>query len=341
MDGMGAGEFFHAWTLVLNGKEDEVPPLHGFDKDPFEQCGFPPANGQHVLEKQRLKKVGWFRYAMHYIYDYVRWREQEELTISLPDAFVQSLKQAAIDELAANGKNDQGVEKPYLSDNDIICAWLARTATRHILPPDTSKQLVVQNSHSLRKDFAEDLLPRGTAYTSNAISLIFAIMPAAKAMREPLGYTASQVRRSVREQATRQQDEALLSAVRWSKGTMPTAWPMFGTWNCVTFFISSWSRAGFHDADFSGAVVHGKKNGEEGPQSSSAPWTAGSRIGRPAHMFSVANTAGWTRYIAVIWGKDPQGNWWLQTTLRAETWRKIRAEMEMEMEKEKEKVSAA
>jgi hypothetical protein len=69
--------------------------------------------------------------------------------------------------------------------------------------------IVIMNAYGLRSVLANDLLPVGTAYVSSAVFAVFAFLPAYQIFQKPLSFVAAQIRRSIQEQGTRSQIEAL------------------------------------------------------------------------------------------------------------------------------------
>lgn len=208
-DAMGRATFFNAWTLVLNGQEDKVAPFNGYKTDPLAPLGFSMVE-ESMLAKYQVKGLSILLFTIRYIFEFIWWRKEENYTVCLPAAYLQSMKQTIMQELAAQS---QGDSKPFVSDGDVICAWWTRLALQH-LSPTSRRTVVILNAFGLRGVLSKDLLLAGTAYTSNAVYRLYTILAASDVFQRPLSYLASQIRRSIQEQGTRSQIEALASLHR-------------------------------------------------------------------------------------------------------------------------------
>jgi len=303
LDAMGRAALFDAWTLVLTGREKEVPPLHGFDSDPLVTLGSAPTE-KFALASHQVKGFYFFLFVVRYIFELLWYRKDEIRLVCLPASHVQSLKQTALQELAAQPPSKT---PPFLSDGDIICAWWSRMVVKSV-PVAPNRTILIMNAFGLRSVLANDLLPRDRAYVANAVSAVFALMPASSLLTKPLSDIASAVRRSIQDQGTRAQVEA--STALAQEVVARTGHPhVFGDGSTQMIVFSNWTKARFYELDFSAAVA---KRGEQG------------RNGRPTylHVSQFANGIS-PRYAFPIFGVDGGGTYWLAGVLRTETWRKI------------------
>jgi hypothetical protein len=128
-DAMAIKAINNAWTLMLQGKEDEVPsPLAN---DALKELGKHPAEA-HKLAGHRLSVLGMVAYGLRNVMDIV-FREKVTRMVCVPGAFLDKLRGEALQELAAESESE---EKPFLSEGDILTAWWSRLCTSH-LPPDS------------------------------------------------------------------------------------------------------------------------------------------------------------------------------------------------------------
>lgn len=107
------------------------------------------------------------------------------------------------------------------------------------------------------------------------------------------------LRRAVVEQGTVEQMEAYLHILKGGPFVM-------GDLSSIMFSYSNWSKANFHQTDFSGAVL---KEGIPFEKRANLP-------GRPSYGFSIGHSENHPRNSIVIFGKDAMGNIWLSGTFR-------------------------
>ncbi|KAH8671743.1 hypothetical protein BX600DRAFT_434837 [Xylariales sp. PMI_506] len=91
-----------------------------------------------------------------------------------------------------------GVEKPFLTENDLLTAWWMRLALSNFPP---QKPVTIMMAISLRRVLENDLLSPYKPYVSNCIAFINLLMTR-NDLDEPLGNLAGQVRRAIKEQGT-------------------------------------------------------------------------------------------------------------------------------------------
>jgi hypothetical protein len=145
LDAMGRASLFHALTLVLEGKGDQVPPLHGFDFDPLASLGS-NAVEPHLLEKFQIKGFGMFLFALRFIFELFWYRKKEDRIMCVPSSCIESMKQHALGDLGFQNPSTSNI-KPFLSDGATICAWVNK------VPETRSKlSLLLTLNQSLRQD---------------------------------------------------------------------------------------------------------------------------------------------------------------------------------------------
>ncbi|KAL6411812.1 lysR family regulatory protein [Ilyonectria robusta] len=307
LDAMGMATLLNAWSLVLSGQEDRVPPFHGFNADPLATLGSTPVE-QSMLASYQVTGLGMLGFVARYMFEQLWWREEETRVVCLPHSYLQAMKQTAIQELAAQ---DASGSEPFLSDGDIISAWWTRLAIQH-LPRTSTRTILISNGFSLRGVLANDLLPSGTAYMSNAVYAVFAFMSASDVFNKPLSYVASQVRQSIQEQGTREQIEAFAALLKTATEATGRA-PIFGDSSTQMLNFSNWTKGRLFDVDFSTASANLKPY----PQLMERPNT----LGRPSYVQVITHLNGFSgRYSFPIFGKDTAGNYWSAGTLRASQW---------------------
>ncbi|KAI1322613.1 hypothetical protein F5Y16DRAFT_385930 [Xylariaceae sp. FL0255] len=283
-DTLGNRDIIDNWVLTLQGRDDEVMPLRGFDSDPLEDFGKHTIE-PHKLESKRMTTGTMVSWGLKNFSD-LAIRAKENRMVCIPSRFIQKLHAAALRELAAAGD-----PKPFLTENDILTAFWTRLALCH-LPEDSDKPVTIQIAAALRRTLEKDLMPPDSAYISNCIGFVNVLMPASDVLSRPLSYTASAVRKALNEQRTRSQVEAYAAFQReqTKMGAIPV---LFGEAGTHQISFSSWTKSDLFGKDFSAARVSPKA----GPclpsyiNHSQAPYQFGEGF--------------------LIMGKDNMGNYWV------------------------------
>lgn len=300
MDAMGKRALLDAWTLMLQGRPNEIASPQGAYVDPLADLGKNPTE-PHKLASERLSMFGLAQYGVSNILDF--FRSQENRMVCVPGPFVAKLREEALADIQSNPEMCS-----FLSEGDVLCAWWTRLAT-----PDLSSKttVVLNNAYSLRKPLAKDLLPINNGpYVSNAIGFLNVLLTAQEIFDRPLSHVASAIRYSIEELGTREQVEAFAAMWRESSGKLP---PFFGNRGMHMITFSNWSKAGLFETDFSAAVVTPGKE-------------FGKKPGRPSYIqnnqFGLILPNGFP-----IIGKDNDGNYWLSGYMNKGHWGKIEEQL--------------
>ncbi|KUJ12620.1 uncharacterized protein LY89DRAFT_757174 [Mollisia scopiformis] len=308
MDAMGKSTLLEAWSLMLQGRADEIVTPQGTDIDPLADLGKNPTES-HKLVNQRLSMFGLAQYGVSNILDF--FHKQENRMVCVPGSFMAKIRKEAMAELEMAANSDQGT---FLSEGDVLCAWWTRLAISQL--PRTSKRTVVlNNAYSLRKPLSKDLLPsNGGPYISNAIGFLNVLLPVNEIFSKPLSYVALAIRNAINQLGTRAQVEAFASMWRESSSTkLP---PFFGNSGMHMITFSNWSKARLFETDFSAAVIT-PGNG------------SGRKPGRPSYIqnnqFGLVLPNGFP-----IIGKDAEGNYWLSGYMNKGQWAKIEEQLAQE-----------
>lgn len=138
-DAMGMKVMHDAWTLMLQGKEDDIRSPHGFDRDVLSEFG-KHATEPHKLEDRLMTTPNLVMYGLRNILD-LTLRGKENRMAWIPGTFLEKLRATALAELKAEGQ-----EKPWLSEGDVLSAWWLRLSISHF-PRDSERN--VSSSTSL------------------------------------------------------------------------------------------------------------------------------------------------------------------------------------------------
>lgn len=308
-DAMGKSAILKGLTLALQGREDEIPAPIGHDNDPLAEFG-KHAEEPHLLADRRLGTPGMIGYGLRNVVSLAG--PKETRVVCVPAAFWQKMYADVRDELAREAKAaDSSAEAPFVSEGDVLSAWWTRLLCASWLGRKSDATVAAQNSMSLRKVLAGDLLPPGRPFVSMALGFPTVLHPARDLLGRPLSWLAREFRRAIVEQGTRAQVEAYAALQRDFDPSlrMPV---FFGDSGMYNIFYSNWHKAGLFDFDFAGAA--------ERPRD---------RPLRASYIQCVQDPSfpeGW-----VINGKDAEGNYWIFGFRAKGLWAKLEQELEKQV----------
>ncbi|KAI0868946.1 hypothetical protein GGS24DRAFT_506236 [Hypoxylon argillaceum] len=357
-DAMGRKELLNAWSLTLQGREQEVLPL--IETDPLATLGTQhrttdgPLGSAHEPYQHASKQLGLLQLltlGMRQTLDKILHSKatEESRIICVPQAFIDALRKDAF--LALQPRNDKkpgekAQANAFLSDGDILCAWWTRqiVSTRIRNTAHSSQTIAIMNMLGLRRLLRrEKLLPESAgALIANAMVGLPAFIAARHIVGRPLGITAGILRTAIQELGTMAQVDALLGLQRAanSNGGIPA---LFGNAGMHMVVCTNWTQARFFELDFSAAVVpeegeaeqvhgtlqmgppgetdfDGNDRGSEQQMSAREP---ARRIARPTSVqmhLNSASTPAFMMSIFTVLGKDEVGNYWITGTLRKKFW---------------------
>ncbi|KAI0008700.1 hypothetical protein F4779DRAFT_628288 [Xylariaceae sp. FL0662B] len=309
----------NAWIAVLDGRDADVPPLHGVTRDPLATLGLQP-HEPYALEDRRLGPWEMILFVLLYFWNTVIMHRGTETRMAcIPARHVKTLHQGALADLASQSNGDEK-KKPFVSEGDVISGWMTRLALRHLR--GTNQTVSIMNALGMRTALAKDLLPATSAYVGNAVGGVYALIPMRELFSRPLGYVASVIRRSIVEQGTREQVEARAAVDREAHRRRTRA--IFGDARMTPVMFSNWNKAKFFETDFSAAVVR--------PGTVDAA-TRANKPGRPSYIQPnglVSHLSTQNSFLIV--GKDAEGNYWVSGTLRRGLWAQVQEAMDSEPE---------
>ncbi|OBT91973.1 hypothetical protein VE01_09919 [Pseudogymnoascus verrucosus] len=297
MDVMGQQALLRGWSLVLAGKESEVPALLGAREDALL---FP--DNQEVYHPQRLQGFGMFKFGLRFVADLLWNRVVETRTIFLPKAAVAKLQLQAQEDLSGE----------FVSEGDVLTAWATR-AVASSMPP---RPITALHPLNLRFRLPSLIEAPGVFVQNMAVSAFSLFTP--ELLRGPLGPIALENRRQLMEQATEPQLLALLREMRQSYTPGSDTTVLCGESHALLMPFTNWTRANVYQAaDFSSAVVRAG----EGDSRNNPPGTI---VYQHANSMRSSPTM---RNVVVIHGKDHGDNYWLTALLLPAAWAKIEEEI--------------
>ncbi|KAF3761042.1 hypothetical protein M406DRAFT_296579 [Cryphonectria parasitica EP155] len=331
-DLLGLQAIVDNWVKILSGREDDVVPLLGVHEDPIADVGTGPLHKYEekwALKDNIMSGFGWFRFVLTMIWDAIRLGPSEQHMIYLPASSLARLRESAKADLAAvtssNIIYDWHPQNVYLTDNDILTAWITRMAARSLSPGSSHRSITFVQFFELRGRLPAVFQPPERAvYIGNFIFACWAHLTARDAQHAPLGAIAGRYRAFLAAQTTEGQVRGLLRVFR----ERTAAGRRIGAMRPDSMMItcSNWSKAKFFAAvDFSPAVVRkGKSFGQ--PKFGS---------GRPVYYHGLNLRplgSGRSRQVGAatgvnILGKDAGGNYWIMAMLPPKSWPMIQQEL--------------
>ncbi|KAF1934753.1 hypothetical protein EJ02DRAFT_439675 [Clathrospora elynae] len=328
LDAMGRQALLKAWTAVLEGRGGDVPEFWGYDFDPLEKLGALQESeakaedhsiGPDSLEREKESPIQTITATQP--------QRGDGRMIYIPASYMSRLRTSALHDLSTLDPADLTLSfsntlppTPFLSDGDILCAWLTRhIATSHPYFSAT-RPVVLVNVLGMRDvlttstDHYDALIPKGVAYIGNATSGIASSFGAGQFLDMPLGHVAARLRKDLVAQGTREAVETSQRAPfhpgRETKkeGDVDTA--------PAVFVFTNWAKANFFETDFS-AVIVGEDVRDEGEGREGVE--KGAR-GKPSyiHVYGTDQRGFHENGMGNVAGKDAKGNYWMGAVMSKE-----------------------
>lgn len=300
VDGVGKREIMTNWCKVLAGRLEDVSPLAEWDEDPMSViCHHPSAQKErYVYEKDRL--TGWRKW--YWVFRFIADRFQNRNNYRQRNVFIPASTMALLRQEA----DDHASDKTYLSDNQLLTAWLLRLACSPL--KGSHRPIGITSAVDLRGFHLHGLRP-GTVYLQNLLAYTWINTTATSLLCSPLGTAAALMRTSLKAQLTLNQVQAAAHLTHDAVGRTGT--PDFFTGkDSFLVSVSSLAKAKYWESvDFSPAIL---KAG-----------TAGEHAGRPSWQSSTPRSGMKPSCLVVVQGSDLKGNWFAQMVLSQRTWNTV------------------
>ncbi|KAM0722813.1 hypothetical protein Q7P37_002255 [Cladosporium fusiforme] len=315
LDGLGRQCLLKAWTAVLNGNEEEIPPFVPFEVDPAGDVASGGHPGSHHFYGYVLTGIWFFLFVLGYMYELFVHSAEAGYMICCPGPWVENLRQQAIADVLATGTDD---EKVFLSHGDVLLAWWSKIAVA-AQGLRSSQPVNLMNVANLRGLFPEHLPEtEKAAYTGNATMSSNTFITSGELDRSSVGELALRLRTDLQRQRTPEQVRHLLVWQRESRQQYGRL-PLVGSWNQIRLVWSNWHRARFFDMDFSAAAL----------QPGIPLENRSNKLGQPSLILSTGHANGFSiRNVGPLMGRDANGDWWMQFVLRAAAWERVKKHFE-------------
>ncbi|POS72664.1 hypothetical protein DHEL01_v208945 [Diaporthe helianthi] len=305
VDGVGKREIMTNWCKVVAGRMDDVTPLADWDQDPMRTiCRSPSAHEEHYVHANN-RLTGWRKWywVLRFIADRFSNRNNyRQRNVFIPASTMTRLRQEADDHPAT--------DKAYLSDNQLLTAWLTRLACSPLR--GSHRPIGITSAVDLRGFPLPGLSP-GTVYLQNLLAYTWINTTAESLLSPPLGIAAALMRTSLKKQITLPQVQAAALLTHDAVGRTGT--PDFFTGkDSFMVSVSSLAKAKYWEAvDFSPAVL---KNGNRGEHA-----------GKPSWQSSTPRSGMKPSCLVVVQGSDLKGNWFAQMVLSQRAWNLVENEL--------------
>jgi len=344
MDVMGQQALLHGWSLVLAGRETEVPRVLGARDDAICAAAEASIEGgekaeEYSLGGKQLKGWAMAKFGLRFAGDLLWNRVVETRTIFLPKDVVVGMRRQAEEELSKLASQDSTTEETaqdlFISEGDVLTAWSLKAVASSLPQPRPVAALHALNARFRLSSLAQaqkqtGTQPSGGVFLQNMAVAAFTFISPDVAVG-PLGPIALENRRHLMEQATEPQVLAYLRELRKdskhdpesdSDAPVDPATMLYCDSDALLMPFTNWTRADFFKTlDFSPALV---RAGDASGMEHSRTNPPGTIVSHHAQSMRQSPTV---RNVIVILGKDHAGNYWLTGTLLPQAWAKIEEDL--------------
>ncbi|KAH6625503.1 hypothetical protein C7974DRAFT_463960 [Boeremia exigua] len=245
MDVMGQRALLKAWSMVLAGRESEVPPVLGARDDILCALMNAPAqkSEEHVFKSKQLDGFALEKFGTSF--EMLTGPSPETRTVCLSKRAMAYLRSQALEDLTFS---DGDGEKPFMSDGDILTAWIVRAVATTLTRPCPMTAL-----HTMNARFRLPLLKNAKGvYLQNMLVSGFTLFPS-DVTSGPMGPIALRNRQHLMQQATELQ---VLGSLREQRLAGDNSTLIYSDADALLLPFTDWTKAKlFSVANFSPAVV--------------------------------------------------------------------------------------
>lgn len=312
MDALGHEALLRSWSLVLAGRENEVPPMLGTREDVLVEADREGEREELKLESKRLVGIGAAKLLSRFMWDKIRNPAPETRMVYVPKEFIARLHVRAQREAAEDA---QGIGKDaFVSEGDVLTAWATRIMASSQMGP---RPITIASFLNARFR-----VPRARAegvYAQNMTLITYTFL-SPQAAKGSVGSIALAHRRHLVEQATEQQVMSFVRSVHRDIEAGKSPRLLFGDRDSVPLMFNNLIKADLiKGADFAPAVL---REGEK----------AASRLNPPGSMTSYYNQAlnkdDKLANAFYMLAKDHGGNYWLMGSLLPAAWTTLEKELQ-------------
>ncbi|GAB0138198.1 hypothetical protein EsDP_00006439 [Epichloe bromicola] len=320
MDVMGQKALLHGWSLVLAGRESEVPAMLGARADAMcsatdEVAG--EKEEEFELEHKRLKGWAMAMFALRCGWDMLWNAAPETRTVYLPKSTMAKLRLEAQSDLAAAheaGPAAAQERSSFVSEGDVLTAWVARAVAS-----SSPRPRPVTVIHAANARFRlPSLINAPGVHVQNMIMAAFTFL-SPEVAAGPLGPTALENRRHLTQQL--REAQVLASFRKQRREYQPgkhDPGKLCGESDASLIVATNWTRANLFDTvDFSPAVL---RAGRTEPETAGNQPPPGRLVFHHGHSMREGRAI---RNMFAVLGKDHGDNYWLTMKLAPAAWARI------------------
>ncbi|RDA91799.1 hypothetical protein CP533_2804 [Ophiocordyceps camponoti-saundersi (nom. inval.)] len=318
MDAVGQQALLRSWSLVLAGREQDVPPILGAREDVLKELEDEESEEERellALEKNRLGMLGSIAMIMRFMWDKF-WNPPLELrAIYLPSKTLNRLQTKAQKQISELPKNPV-YDSSFVSEGDVLTAWIAQAVSQ--TKPASLRPLTLISFFNARYRLPRLRGETTGVYAQNMTQMSFTFCSPQLA-RGDLGHLALHHRRQIVEQTSRGQTLSLLRTTRRSIEAGKKLAVFYGESNAMPIFYNNLAKVDLlKAADFGPAVL---SRGDCSDSRSNPAGTMTMYYNQP-----VDGSLGGTNAFYVL-GKDHADNYWLLGDLLPQAWTRIEEEL--------------
>lgn len=307
--------------------------LAGSSRDPMETAGLDPKfQDEHVLESQYMSAWRMLFWDMRYLLDIAWWPRMETRTVYLPRDFVEGMRADAmksLEEAARQNPDGATSHPPYVSDGDVVSAWLACMAAKE-LPPRSTRSAVIMTPINIR-DRVPSIFPakKGEGvYVLNAAPILSTIVKGQDMLsgNDHIGKVAQALRRALMTQTSERQIHALnrLERLSIAENGLPA---LFGDPSNFLIILTNTTKARFVENVDSGPAVikaHVDHDTTKTPEPLNRSSFQSMRPGQMVyyHVQRLAEEKIFARNTFFLF-ETPAGEYWINGSLPPAIWGKM------------------
>lgn len=311
MDVMGQQALVRAWSLVAAGREAEVPALLGAHTDVLRAAVDADDSPREEFELESQRLTGWKMalFGLNFMWDLLWNSNVDTRTIFLPGQTLARLRKQVEQDLVESS-NAAGKPVPFVSDGDILTAWMTNAMASALPQPRPVTVLQAANCRARIPSLSQT----SGLYVQNMALGAFVSLSASTATG-PLGEIAQVNRRHLAQQCTEGQMAAFLRQLYALPHLQSDPSIVCGDVNAVLMPFTNWSQAKFFDEINFASVVSRPRDAAD--VSTNPPGTI------VYHHSSSRKQSPTVRNVVVILGKDHGGGYWMTGMLLPGAWVKI------------------
>jgi hypothetical protein len=326
-DGQGIGTILRAWSDVMAGEELKVSEKIDAFEDALAKLGSTVPE-QQLQFAEKLTGLESKPSMPADAWDALIAAKSESKSIFLHRSVINKIRQKAIADLEAKGfpieaaaNNDPS--KPFLSEGDILVAWLSRHALAK-LAPSTPQPVSIISSYDTRGRVpsaftAFDSSGKNPVYVGNATLRGHIYVPSSLVTEAPLGVFGAAIRSQLFKQTTPEQVHARVAVDCKILSSAGGARASFIEAGSTRISFTNWSKANLYEkVDFSAAVV--QPDAADGSRKQGLPFGIHTQaIGAgniPLNTFQISS-------------KNREGNYWIEGCMTVQGWESLENDLDM------------